>query len=77
MSNKLRVAIVGCGRISEMYREVFKKLKDSIDVAYAVDVKKERAINFASNFEGCRAVTDYKECFGNVDVMHIACPLND
>jgi predicted dehydrogenase len=72
---KLTVCMVGCGRVSEMYREVFKNLKDIVEVVYAVDTKIERARDFAADFEGCRAVCDYSECFGkNIDVMHIAAP---
>lgn len=74
---KLRVAIVGCGRIAELYKEVFKELSDSIDVIYAVDTDIEKAKSFAEGFEGCAAITDYKQCFNNnIDVMHIATPHN-
>lgn len=72
---KLRAAMVGCGRISKVYREVFKQLSDSLEIVYAVDVKKDRAEEFASSFEGCRALTDYRDCFNShIDVMHIATP---
>ena len=72
---KMRVAMIGCGRISEMYREVFKQLSDLVEVAYAVDIDKAKAENFAGNFEGCKSVTDWHECYNNgVDVFHIATP---
>lgn len=72
---KLRVAMIGCGRISEMYMEVFKKLTDIIDVVFAVDINIEKAKLFASQFEGCIPLTDYRKCFGKgVDVFHIATP---
>jgi len=72
---KLNIAMVGCGRISQVYKEIFKQLSDSLRVIYAVDVKKERADEFAECFDGCRALTDYRECFDStIDVMHIAAP---
>lgn len=71
---KLKVAMVGCGRISEMYSLVFKQL-NNIDVAYAVDIDMGKARSFAADFEGCMPVTDYRECFNkNIDVFHIATP---
>lgn len=75
MLKKLRVAMVGCGRIAEMYREVFKEIKDQVEVVYAIDTKITRAEEFASHFEGCKAAEDYRECFDkNIDVIHIATP---
>lgn len=67
--------MVGCGRISDIYRESFKELGDSVEVKYAVDVKRDRAEAFAEVFPGCVATDDYTRCFGgDVDVMHIATP---
>ena len=72
---KLRVAIIGCGRISEVYRYVFKQLSDRVEVAYAVDKIIEKAEDFAKDFEGCEALRDYKQCLDkNIDVIHIATP---
>ena len=72
---KLKVAMIGCGRISEMYQEVFKQLSDRVVVVYAVDKEIKNAENFANEFEGCIPLTDYKECFNkNIDVFHIATP---
>lgn len=67
--------MIGCGRIGEMYKEVFKNLKESVEVVYAVDTKIERAEEFSKDFPGCKAVTDYIECLdNNIDVFHIATP---
>ena len=72
---KLRIAMVGCGRISEMYKEVFNTMRDTVEVVFAVDPVRQKALEFAEGFEGCRAVQDYKECFNEkIDVMHIATP---
>lgn len=74
---KLRIAMIGCGRISDVYKEAFKKLSNKVEVIFAVDPKIERALEFAKNFEGCIAIKDYKECFNkNIDVIHIGTPHN-
>ena len=50
--SKLRVGIVGCGRISIMYKLAFQNLSDRIEVVIAVDKDLEKAKAFAANF-GC------------------------
>ncbi|NLK08652.1 MAG: Gfo/Idh/MocA family oxidoreductase [Firmicutes bacterium] len=71
---KLSVAIVGCGRISAMYKGVFQELKDEVEVKWAVDIKKDRAEAFAEGFANCKVSTDYRDCLeaGDIDVIHIA-----
>lgn len=74
---KLRVAMIGCGRIAQMYKEVFAQLKDQVEVVCAVDPKEDRAQAFAEGFENCVVLTDYKQCFQyDLDVMHLATPHN-
>ena len=71
----LNVAIVGCGRISEVYRSIFKELKEEINVVYAVDTDIAKAENFAKDFSGCIALQDYREALQeNIDVLHLATP---
>ncbi|QUI24720.1 Gfo/Idh/MocA family oxidoreductase [Vallitalea pronyensis] len=71
----LRIAMIGCGRISQVYKESFKHLGDQVEVVYAVDIKLERAKAFAESFEGCVATDDYRLCFqGHVDIIHLATP---
>jgi len=72
---KLKVAIIGCGRISNVYRYVFKKLKDEIDVVYAVDRIDNRAEEFSKDFHGCQALTNYKDMLSKeIDVIHVTTP---
>ena len=74
---KLKVAMVGCGRISRMYKQVFQCLSDEVEITWAVDIKKDRAESFAEGFPNCKVTTDYRDCFGEgVDVMHTATPHN-
>ena len=75
--SKLKVAMVGCGRISRMYKQVFERLSDDVEVAWVVDIKKERAEAFAESFPNCKITTDYRDCLDQgIDVMHIATPHN-
>ncbi len=73
--DKFKVAIIGCGRISRMYKQSFKSLSSEVSVKYAVDTKRERAEQFAEEFKGCQVETDYRNCFqDDLDVVHIATP---
>lgn len=75
--DKLRVAMIGCGRISRMYKQVFKHLEEQVEVVCAVDPKLDRAQEFAQDFDNCIALDDYKKSFEmNLDVVHIATPHN-
>lgn len=70
---KLRVCMIGCGRISVMYAQVFKELNDLAEVVYAVDTDLNKAKAFAEQFNGCKAISDYRQCMDdNIDVAHIA-----
>ncbi len=72
---KKRVAIIGCGRISAMYKQVFLEMQDSLEITYAVDKDIEKARAFASNFNGCSVLTDHRDLKeGMVDVVHILTP---
>ena len=72
---KKRIAVIGCGRISEMYKRVFLEMLDRLEISYAVDKDIKKAEAFAKNFEGCFALTDYRELKeGMVDVVHILTP---
>lgn len=72
---KLKVAIVGCGRISVSYQEAFHKLQDRICVVAAVDKDIEKAERFAEEFKACEALSDIAELYDKeVDVAHICLP---
>jgi len=73
--NKLKIGIVGCGRLSVVYHQVFKMLKDNVEVLGAVDKISSRAKEFASNFSNCQAFTSIDELLKlNLDVVHILTP---
>jgi predicted dehydrogenase len=75
MKNKLKVAIIGCGRISVSYLDAFQKLADEIEVVAAIDIRPERAHAFAVHFPGCQVFTSLDEIYPlQVDVLHVALP---
>ncbi|MGD1821781.1 MAG: Gfo/Idh/MocA family protein [Pleomorphochaeta sp.] len=75
MNNKFKVAVLGCGRIADMYKKVFLNMSDSLKICYAIDKDIDRAKEFASNFQGCKAITSYKEIkHGDVDSVHVLTP---
>lgn len=71
---RLRVALVGCGRISVRYEEAFQRLEDLAELVYVVDKNEERAKNFAQRFY-CAYTTDFDEILDkNIDVVHLCLP---
>lgn len=73
--SKKRVAVIGCGRISAMYKQVFLEMQDKLEIVYAIDKDINRANDFASNFTGCSALNNYRDLNkGMVDVVHILTP---
>lgn len=71
---KLKAAIVGCGRISACYLNAFQKLSQQVEVCCAVDVKEEKAKEFASHFN-CRYTTRFEDILSeNLDVAHLCLP---
>ena len=78
---KLRVAVIGCGRIASVYSAAFAKMEDEIDVILALDKDIVRAQSFAAPFGGCAAAADvelsaFREMLRRVkpDVLHILLP---
>lgn len=53
MSNRAKIAILGCGRVSNRYRDVFSnELMDVAEVVIAADLDIDKSTEFASEF-GC------------------------
>ncbi len=72
---KFRVGIIGCGRISVVYRQAFKDVSDLIQVCFAVDKDISRAKAFAAEFEGCRASDRLEDMLQEKpDVIHVCTP---
>ena len=73
LKNKLRVAVIGCGRISVMHLSSIKMLDE--ELVCVCDIKADRAEQAASKY-GCKAYTDYLEMLDNeqLDAVHICLP---
>ena len=71
---KLRIGIVGCGRISVMHLAAASALKEAELVA-CCDVKKERADEVAKKY-GIQAYSSYEEMLSSerLDAVHICLP---
>ena len=71
---KLKVGIVGCGRIAVVYRDAFKKCSDQIELRCAVDKVRDRAESFAADF-GCASFGSFETLLQQeLDVVHICTP---
>lgn len=78
---KLRVSVIGCGRILSAYRGAFHKFSDEIELVLAIDKVQGRAEALAAEFDGCAASSEVDiESFRmlmkqyNPDVLHILLP---
>jgi predicted dehydrogenase len=71
---KLRTAIIGCGRISAVYKKVFEDMNDLAEPVFAVDKVLERARDFAASFGS--AYSDRLEDLlaTKPDLVHICTP---
>lgn len=71
---KLRVGIVGCGRISVMHLESIRSFSD-VELICCCDIKRERADAVSEKY-GCKAYYDYEEMFKaeKLDAVHILLP---
>jgi predicted dehydrogenase len=72
---KFKVGVIGCGRIAQMYLEVFKALPERIEPVFCVDKVKERAEKFASNFPGCGYSDKLDDLLKqDLEVVHVLTP---
>lgn len=79
--NKLRVAVIGCGRIASVYASAFCNLKEQCQPVLAVDKHLDRAEAFASQFAGCVPsdkvdIQDFKALLreSRPELLHILLP---
>lgn len=71
---KLKVAIVGCGRISVCYEDAFRRLDELAEVVFAVDKDITLAKAFAEK-SGCAYTTNFDEILDqDIDVVHLCLP---
>lgn len=72
---KLKVAVIGCGRVSVMHLKSIAMLSDMCELLAVCDIKQDRAKAAAREY-GCRYYTDYKKMLEGeeLDAVHIALP---
>ncbi len=72
--NKMRVALVGCGRVGTVHAEILASL-DEVELVACCDVKPERAREFSQKYGGV-PVTDYRELLQrtDIDAVQLATP---
>jgi predicted dehydrogenase len=71
---KLRTAIVGCGRISAVYKKAFEDLADLAEPVFAVDKVPERAGDFAAFFGADHSDRLEDLLAAKPDLVHICTP---
>ena len=71
---KLRVAVIGCGRISVMHFGAIAAMEDA-EIVACCDIRKDRAEVAAEKY-ACKAYADYAEMLDceQLDVVHICLP---
>lgn len=74
MSEKLKVAVIGLGRISKRHLNAYKT-ENLAEIIAVCDIKKDRANSVAIEYQA-KAYYDYKEMIDNesLDAIHICLP---
>jgi UDP-N-acetyl-2-amino-2-deoxyglucuronate dehydrogenase len=74
--NRLKIGIVGCGRISKNHMESLKNLEKYAKVTCCCDSLEERAINTAQLYHIKKYYTNYQEMLNNesLDLVSICTP---
>lgn len=71
---KLRAAIMGCGRISSCYEDAFRRLSNFVELVCAIDKDEDKAENFGKKFN-CHHSTDLESALQyRIDVIHLCLP---
>ncbi|MDR3193112.1 MAG: Gfo/Idh/MocA family oxidoreductase [Treponema sp.] len=71
---KLRTAIIGCGRVSTVYKRAFEDLADLAEPVFAVDKVPERAGDFAASFGAGHSDSLEDLLAVKPDLVHICTP---
>jgi predicted dehydrogenase len=72
----LRVALVGCGIISEAHIRAYEKHKERARITVCCDVDEAKAVQRAAQVGGARVVTDFNEVLNDpeVDAVELCTP---
>lgn len=72
MPNKIKVAIIGVGRLGSAHARVYKELPQA-NLIGVCDIEKSKALSIAESLN-TQAFSDYKELFSRVQAVSIATP---
>lgn len=73
--DRFRIGVIGCGRISSTYADVFSRLRDLVEVRFAVDRVPERARAFSQHFDGCGWSDQVSDLLAaDLDAVHVLTP---
>lgn len=70
MKEKMKIAVIGCGRFSQFFVPLFKAHK-LVEELYVCDLKRERAEEFASRF-GVKIIDSFEEALASSEINAIA-----
>ena len=71
---KIRLAVIGCGAISQMYHIPIALASEKVEMAMLVDSNLDRAKAVATKFDIHETASDYRQIFGKVDAAILAVP---
>ena len=71
---KLRTAIIGCGRVSVVYKKAFEDLVDMAEPVFAMDKELSRAKDFAASFGASYSDKLDDLLAAKPDIVHICTP---
>lgn len=75
MGRHYKVGVIGCGRISAVYLDAFRRMGDTLSVRFAVDKVKSRADAFAEHFQGCGSADTLEALLEQpLDAVHVLTP---
>lgn len=73
MSNKIKLAIIGLGHLGAYHLKTLDQMQEHIDLVAVCDVKKDRAVRLARQYD-VPFVKDYKKIVDQVDAVDICVP---
>jgi predicted dehydrogenase len=72
--NKIRLAIIGCGAVTELYHLPVLTGIEQVTVVVLVDKVSQRASELAKRFNIPEVTTNFQDVFGRVDAAIVAVP---
>lgn len=75
MKEKMKIAVIGCGRFSQFFVPLFKAHK-LVEEVYVCDLKRERAEEFATRF-GVKIIDSFEEALASSEINALRYSLKD